>query len=149
MGETVFANMVSDMTTEYHLPTEDNSVSIEDYEQWKREYTWDALVNIRYGQSFCNHFDRWDWAMGEMIFAFECKVDDSWEDAFRSGEHDLLWIPVDKDGNQVPKGEHKHYQMTHGPKDTYQCDYEGMKIVETRIQNGFRLFGKYYQGLWD
>ena len=57
MGETVFANMVNDMTTEYHLPTEDNSVSIEDYEQWKREYTWDALVNIRYGQSFCNHFN--------------------------------------------------------------------------------------------
>ena len=57
MGETVFANMVSDMTTEYHLPTEDNSVSIELYEQWKREYTWDALMNLRYGQSFCNHFN--------------------------------------------------------------------------------------------
>ena len=87
--------------------------------------------------------------MNEMIFAFKCKVDDSWEDAFRSGEHDLLWIPVGADGTPVPKGEHKHYQMTHGPKDTYQCDYEGMKVVETRIQNGFRLFGKYYQGLWD
>jgi hypothetical protein len=24
-----------------------------------------------------------------------------------------------------------------------------MKIVEDRITNGFRLFGKYYQGLWD
>ena len=96
-----------------------------------------------------NWFKRWDWVMNEMIFAFECKVDDSWEDAFRSGEHDLLWIPVDKDGNKVPKGEHKHYQMTHGPKDTYKCDYEGMKVVEDRIQNGFRLFGKYYQGLWD
>ena len=57
MGETVFANMVSDMTTEYHLPTEDNSVSIELYEQWKREYTWDALMNLRYGQSFCNYFN--------------------------------------------------------------------------------------------
>jgi len=96
-----------------------------------------------------NHFKRWDWAMGEMIFAFECKVDDSWEDAFRSGEHDLLWIPVDKDGNEVPKGEHKHYQMAHGPKDTYKCDYDAMRVVEKRIQNGFRLFGKYYQALWD
>ena len=96
-----------------------------------------------------NHFKRWDWALDEMIFAFECKVDDSWQDAFRSGEHDILWIPVDKDGNEVPKGEHKHYQMAHGPKDTSQCDYEGMKVVETRIQNGFRLFGKYYQALWD
>jgi len=96
-----------------------------------------------------NHFKRWDWAMGEMIFAFECKVDDSWEDAFREGEHDIVWIPVDRDGNEVPKGEHKFYQMGHGPKDTYKCDYEGMKVVQNRIDNGFRLFGKYYQALWD
>lgn len=96
-----------------------------------------------------NHFKRWDWALGEMIFAFECKVDDSWEDAFREGEHDIVWVPVDKDGNEVPKGEHKYYQMGKGPRDTYQCDYEGMKVVQTRIDNGFRLFGKYYQALWD
>jgi hypothetical protein len=96
-----------------------------------------------------NHFLRWDWALAEMIFAFECKVDDSWEDAFRSGEHDILWIPVDKDGNEVAKGEHRYYQMGHGPKDTYKCDYEGMKVVQKRIDNGFRLFGKYYQALWD
>jgi hypothetical protein len=76
-------------------------------------------------------------------------VDDSWQDAFREGEHDILWVPVDKDGNEVAKGDHKYWQMGHGPNDTYKCDYEGMKVVETRIQNGFRLFGKYYQGLWD
>lgn len=96
-----------------------------------------------------NHFLRWDWAMNEMIFAFECKVDNSWEDEFRSGKHDIKWIPVDKEGNEVPKGEHKYTRMGKGPNDTYKCDYEGMKVVETRIQNGFRLFGKYYQGLWD
>ena len=96
-----------------------------------------------------NHFKRWDWALDEMIFAFECKVDDSWEDAFREGEIDMLWVPVDVHGNEVPKGEHKFYRMTDGPKNTYKCDYDGMKIVETRIQNGFRLFGKYYQALWD
>jgi hypothetical protein len=92
-----------------------------------------------------NHFVRWDWVLDEMIFAFECKVDDSWEDAFRSGEHDIVWIPIDKDGNEVPKGEHKYYQMKDGPNDTYKCDYDGMKVVEARIQNGFRLFGKYFQ----
>jgi hypothetical protein len=96
-----------------------------------------------------NHFKRWDWAMGEMIFAFECKVVDSWEDAFREGDHDIVWIPVDAAGNEVPKGEHKYYQMGNGPRDTYKCDYEGMRVVEARIQNGFRLFGKYYQALWD
>lgn len=96
-----------------------------------------------------NHHKRWDWAMDEMIFAFECKTDDSWEDQFRSGEHDILWVPVDADGNEVPKGEHKYYQMKDGPNNTYKCDYDAMRVVEARIQNGFRLFGKYYQALWD
>ena len=96
-----------------------------------------------------NHFARWNWVMDEMIFAFECKVDDSWQDAFREGEHDILWVPVDADGNEVPKGEHKYTEMRHGPNDTYKCDYDGMKKVEDRIQNGFRLFGRYYQNLWD
>jgi hypothetical protein len=96
-----------------------------------------------------NHFARWDWVLDEMIFAFECKVDDSWEDAFRSGEFDTVWIPIDADGNEVPKGEHKYYQMKNGPNHTYTCDYEGMKKVEQRISNGFKLFGKYYQALWD
>lgn len=96
-----------------------------------------------------NHFARWDWVMAEMIFAFEHRLDDSWEDAYREGEHDILWVPVDADGNEVPKGEHKFTEMRRGPNDTYRCDYDGMKIVQDRMQNGFRLFGKYYQALWD
>ena len=96
-----------------------------------------------------NHFARWNWVMNEMIFAFECKIDDSWEDAFHEGDIDMLWVPVDVHGNEVPKGEHKFYQMKDGPKDTYKCDYDGMKVVQNRIDNGFRLFGRYYQNLWD
>ena len=96
-----------------------------------------------------NHFKRWDYVLDEMIFAFECKVDDSWQDQFRSGEIDHLMVPVDKDGNEVPKGEHVYYQMKDGPKHTYKCDYDGMEKVQKRISNGFRLFGKYYEGLWD
>jgi hypothetical protein len=96
-----------------------------------------------------NHFKRWDYVLDEMIYAFEHKVDDSWEDFYREGNIDMKWIPVDKDGNEVPKGEHKFYQMTDGPNHTYKCDYDGMQKVHDRMQNGFRLFGKYYQGLWD
>ena len=94
-------------------------------------------------------FDRWDYVLDEMIFAFECKIDDSWQEKFCSGEIDMTWIPVDKEGNEVPKGQHTHYQMGHGPNHTYECDYEGMEKVQKRITNGFRLFGKYYEGLWD
>ena len=96
-----------------------------------------------------NHFKRWDWVMDEMIFAFEHEIDESWQDAYRSGEIDMLWVPVDAKGNEVPKGEHKYYQMKDGPNNTYKCDYDGIQKVEARIQNGFRLFGKYYRGLWD
>ena len=96
-----------------------------------------------------NHFKRWDYALDEMIFAFEHKLDDSWQDKFRSGEHDIVWKPVDVNGNEVPRKEAKYFEMGHGPNDTYQCDYDGIRKVEDRIQNGFRLFGKYYQALWD
>jgi len=96
-----------------------------------------------------NHFKRWDYVLNEMIFAFEHKVDDSWEDAYRSGDIDTIWVPVDAKGNEVPKGEHKYYQMKDGPKHTYQCDYDAIQLVHDRMKNGFRLFGKYYEGLWD
>jgi hypothetical protein len=92
-----------------------------------------------------NHFKRWDWIMDEMIFAFECKLDDSWEDAFREGVIDWKSVPSAWDENGKPT----LYSMEDGPNNTYKCDYDGMKVVHDRIQNGFRLFGKYYQGLWD
>ena len=92
-----------------------------------------------------NHFKRWDWVLDEMIFAFECKNDDTWQEAFSSGVSDHKSVACKWDEN----GKATMYQMVDGPNHTYKCDYEGMKVVEDRIQNGFRLFGKYYQALWD
>lgn len=92
-----------------------------------------------------NHFKRWEWALDEMIFAFECKVDDSWEDQFREGEIDWKSVPCAWD----LLGKPTMYEMKDGPNHTYKCDYDGMKVVQDRITNGFRLFGKYYQNLWD
>lgn len=96
-----------------------------------------------------NHHKRWMYVLNEMIFAFERKVDDSWEDNFRSGEIDWVSVPIDKDGNEVPKGEHLYYKMKEGPNHTYECDYDAIAIVHKRMENGFRLFGRYYSGLWD
>lgn len=105
-----------------------------------KEYEWDT-------DSL--HFQRWDWVLDEMIYAFEKKNQDDWAAEFHSGEIDMLWIPVDKDGNEVPKGDHKYYEMKRGPKDTHKVDMDGMKAVQDRMSNGFRLFGKYYEALWD
>ena len=92
-----------------------------------------------------NHFARWDWVLDEMIFAFECKNDESWQDAYRSGEIDWKSEACGWDEN----GKATMYKHVDGPNHTYKCDYDGMKVVEDRIQNGFRLFGRYYQNLWD
>lgn len=89
---------------------------------------------------------RWEWVLNEIIFAFECKHPDSkWEEEFHSGEIDYKFVVASKDVDGKPLT----YQMEDGPKHTHKCDYDGMRKVEERIQNGFRLFGKYYQGLWD
>ena len=92
-----------------------------------------------------NHFARWDWVLDEMIFAFECKNDESWQDAYRSGEIDWKSEACAWDEN----GKATMYKHVDGPNHTYECDYDGMKVVEDRIQNGFRLFGRYFQNLWD
>ena len=92
-----------------------------------------------------NHFKRWDWVMDEMIFAFEHHVNREWEEAYRSGEFDWKSEACAWDEN----GKATMYRQVDGPNNTYKCDYEGMKVVEDRIKNGFKLFGKYYQNLWD
>ena len=77
----------------------------------------------------CNHFKRWDWIMDEMIWAFEQKCDDNWEDKYY-GE----WI---EDASAPLGGNFKN------------VDWAGRQAHQARMSNGFRLFGKYYEGLWD
>jgi hypothetical protein len=58
-------------------------------------------------------FKRWDWILNEMVWAFEQKTRDHWEDDFE-------WE-----------------------------DDKGRKAHQERMTNGFKLFGKYYENLWD
>ena len=75
------------------------------------------------------HFARWDWVLDEMIWAFEQKTLDSWEEQYY--------------GSYIESNE--------GPfKGRFEwVDDEGRQAHQKRISNGFRLFGKYYENLWD
>jgi hypothetical protein len=95
-----------------------------------------------------NHFKRWDYVLDEMIFAFEAQFN-NWEDTFRSGKMDRIFIPIDKDGNVVSKDKAEMYRWEKGPQDTFELDLNGRKIYAERIAKGYALFGKYYQSLWD
>jgi len=74
------------------------------------------------------HFERWDWVLDEMIWAFEQKTLDSWEEQYYKYEDDPT--------------------AQFGVKCVWSDD-EGRKAHQERMSNGFRLFGKYYENLWD
>jgi len=78
-----------------------------------------------------NHFKRWDYILDEMIWAFAQELKDDDEDEFfdhseSSGIED--WK------ENISK---------------IKVDYAGLEAHQKRKANGFRLFGKYYQNLWD
>jgi hypothetical protein len=86
-----------------------------------------------------NHHKRWEWALAEMIHAFECCANDDWENQFYSGNHESYTV----------KREDGMYEWVKGENDTFEIDHDGMAKANERIQNGLRLFAKYYRGLWD
>jgi len=131
--------MLNKLNTEKHgAPNvDDEDVPIE-LQSWtspaKDEYDTDG-----------HHFARWDYVLNEMIFAFESKVNDGWQEKFYSGVSDMKTVPCEWDENGKPT----LYSFEDGPNHTYKCDYEGIAEVQKRITNGFRLFGKYFEALWD
>jgi hypothetical protein len=86
-----------------------------------------------------NHFLRWEWVMNEMIWAFE-QDNNEWENNYYSGEIDMRSEKVEGS---------TYTRLVDGPSHTFKIDSDGMKKHQERINNGRRLFAKYYDGLWD
>jgi hypothetical protein len=85
------------------------------------------------------HFMRWDWILDEMIWAFEQKVADDAEGQFF--DHSAY-----KDD---PRGTDTWLDEMSKGLSRVKYDQEGHKKWQDRKANGFRLFGKYYENLWD
>ena len=76
------------------------------------------------------HFERWDWILDEMIWAFEQKNRDRWEEDFYG-----------------PYNESEDKRELFGRFEW--IDNEGRQKHQERMSNGFRLFGTYFENLWD
>ena len=76
------------------------------------------------------HFERWDWILDEMIWAIEQKNRDHWEEDY--------YGPYSEGEGGEPLG--GRFEWT---------DDEGRKEHQARMTNGFRLFGTYFENLWD
>ena len=88
--------------------TKHGAPNIDDKDVPKKLRSTSAPVKENEWDTDDNWFDRWDWVLDEMIWAF----------------------------SQV---NHEQLFMNDNSTDSYG----------KRMQNGFRLFGKYYSGLWD
>jgi hypothetical protein len=77
-----------------------------------------------------NHFKRWDWVMDEMIWAMDQIIRD-----------DDSHFCDDSEVNEEASFQEQLSKM--------KIDYAGMEKYHTRVENGCRLFGKYFQALWD
>lgn len=75
--------------------------------------------------------ERWDWVLSEEIWAFEQMLDDEKGESKFWDHSQCRGLPWEAD----------HVSPT--------CDWDGLKAHQERMQNGFRLFGKYYLCHWD
>jgi hypothetical protein len=126
-------------------------VRIDDYDTWSADYTLAQIIHPllvkleKHGTPYTEREDapsdtkyddekktegnviegycveRWNYILGEMIFAFSMLKEGDWDFAIYKKNNDE-WTDE---------------------------AFEERENVQKRIQNGLRLFGKYYQSLWD
>jgi hypothetical protein len=63
MGNDMFENMTADLMFMAARVDRQHSIAPAAYEAWRLNFTFDGIRGLRYGQSFCNHFDITDYVL--------------------------------------------------------------------------------------
>jgi hypothetical protein len=105
-------------------------------QEYEEQFVFDFYKEDKsYDDDYPNIHARWEWILDEMIWAFEQKADeDSEAQFFDHSECDDEKMPWDKEGRFESK---------------LKVDWDGLEVWKKRKENGFRLFGKYLEALWD
>ncbi len=112
-------------------------VEIEPHDTWSMDCTLAMIIHpmlvqlkaTTHGYPSTTTEQEWNEILDEMIWAFEQKLgDEDWESLYYDYEVDER----EMFGMKLIRHDRKGYDLHH-----------------KRMQNGFRLFGKYYQNLWD
>jgi hypothetical protein len=67
MGNDAFENMTADLLAMDARVERRNSILQAEYDAWRDEFVFDGIRGMRYGQSFCNHFDITDYVLFYML----------------------------------------------------------------------------------
>ena len=131
LANIVLPMLVQLKRTKHGAPSVDNADVPRELRMSKKDMTQFA----KDGSTDDKFFKRWDWILDEMIWAFNQKCRDNWEDDYY--EYSDWDQEESKDPNSL-----------FGLKLVWE-DREGQKAHRERMTNGFKLFGKYYENLWD
>lgn len=154
LGDLISDSFIGKFLTWYHSTKNRKiKVKIERYDTWNMDSTlahivYPMLVQLKknkHGSAFVDDADvpeelrgeekvheKWDYVLGEMIWSFKQHIaDDNPEQEFF-------------DHSDVDETKSLHEQCL-----AIKYDREGHMKFEERKKNGFLLFGKYYQSLWD
>jgi len=112
--------------TKHGAPNTDNADVPKELRMSKKDMTQFAED----GSTDSKFFKRWDWILDEMIWAFEQKCRDHWE-----GDYYGPYIESEDKRELFGRFE--------------WIDDKGRDAHQERMSNGFKLFGKYYENLWD
>lgn len=148
------------------LPSRKIKIRIDEYDTWNMDHTLSLIIlpmlkqlqGKKYGSPLVDNEDvptqlrhgdpdgydnwvhyKWEFVLNEMIWAFEQNIDDDWQDQYVHGTPTYKWVEREDDTDEF---------VITNPKD-YWIDNEGMDKHRERMNNGFRLFGKYFQSLWS
>ena len=105
-------------------------VAVADVPKELRPTKKEVLEYSKDGSTDDKFFKRWDWILDEMIWAFEQKNRDHWQD-------DYYGPYIESEDKRELFGRFEW------------IDDEGRQKHQERMTNGFKLFGKYYENLWD
>jgi hypothetical protein len=87
--------------------------------------------------------ERWTYVLNEMIWAFE-------QIAYEDEGHKYYYVPYKKNETVLRmKIGDKYYETEEQARERGKLDMKKYREYNKRIDNGLRLFGKYYRGLWD
>jgi hypothetical protein len=112
-------------------------VEIEPHDTWSMDHTLAMIIHPMLVQlketthGYPNQLteERWNEILDEMIWAFDQKNKDNWEEQF--------YGPYKENPDEPLRG---HFEW---------IDYDGMRKHQERMTAGFKLFGEYYENLWD
>ena len=121
-----------------YSPKQRTSIKIHKYDTWSMDHTLAPIILpmlVQLKETTHSHpadltEQEWDEILDEMIWTFEQKCRDHWQDDYYGP-----YVEDQKNGSMV--GSFKW------------IDHEGMNTHQERMSNGFRLFGTHYENLWD